>query len=332
MANTHSQGAFGRLLMAPGLAPHNFNATPTAKGVAIEFLSETISERQRIIGGRGIRGTLSNASERARTSTSVFAGEISMYVSSNDIHTFCSTEANGGLGLFGMDEPDVTDTFELDDTALGYIGILIDTDYGTWEYQDCKLDYWQMRSRAPTPGRSGEPDMVYLTLGIQCSSLVKDTAWPSTTVPAIGTAANDSPYVFADSSESTGITIAGTERAVEEFVIRVDHRLKAKYTNSLTPHSLRATDRIVRAMFRVPWNTTNDDLFGLSNVGVQANLKLSNGGAGLPYSTHIQMPGLQVPQESPVIPGKGQVSLIVQGVARSKGASKELTIVNDHNA
>ncbi len=309
----HSQGALSAMIVGPQAAPHNYS---TGTGIAVEFLSENIRKKGRHIGNNGIRGTLSEAKERVRNGASYFSGEIVMYISPNDI-------ANFGVNVLGMTESP-SGTFTVDDT-LPYFGLLIDRDEGVVEFKNCMLDYWILQSRAPSFGEEGEPDMVLFRLGVIASEESTGTAWPGSP-PALGTAAADAPYTFADTDGQ--ISLAGSTRDVEEFIIVNRNFLKPKYTNSLLPTSIRPRWRLLQARFRVPWNSNNTNLYGLAVAGVAGSVTMVNAG----LSTALTFGTLQVPDDSPVIPGKDQIDLIVDGVARTSGAIKELVIVNDNIA
>jgi len=229
-----------------------------------EYLRHNIRKVGRIIGGRGIRGTLSRFKLRHREGASWFYGDIEMYVSPADLVTllpkmFSDTQVSGT-------------TFSASDT-LPYFGLLVDTDYNTFEFKDAKVDSWVLRSRAPQFREEGEPDMLYLTLSIIASDRTKGTTWP-VSPPSFGTNAANEPYVFSDCD--AGVTLSGSTRFIEEFVIVGRNFLYPKYGNSLKPHSLIPRDRMIAARFRVPWNSDNNALdghsFGQSPAFVQRQL------------------------------------------------------------
>ena len=307
---THSQGAFAKMLIEPGAAPHTFDAN----SIAVEFIQETMSKHGRHGGNQGIRGTLEHESARIREMTYFAHGSVLQYVSPNDI-------ANLMGNVFGLNESP-SGTFTVDDD-LPYFGMLIDTDYETWEFTDCKCASWMLRSRAPSFNERGEPDMVYLQWNVIASTVVKGTTWP-VTPPSLGTATADTPYAFADSD--SGITIAGSARAVEEMVMLVDNDLKAKYTNSLGPHSHRARDRRIMLNFKMPWNSDNDSVYGQAVAGAAGSIVFTNSG----MSTTFTLGKYQVPDRSPFVRGKRQIPLILEGEVRGNGATSSLVVVNDN--
>lgn len=306
---THSQGAFGNLLIEPGAAPHTFNASSER----YEFLQENLMRRGRIVGGNEVSGSRSMRSERTRRAANYFAGSILKNIAPAEFATL--------LPKMMGDNESPAGTFNLAED-IPYFGVLIDRDYGVFEYKDCKVDKWVLRGRAAELGEEGEPDLLTLQLSIVGSDEATDTSWPSPE-PALGTTAAYAPYVFTDACGA--ITLNGAAREVMEFVIVGDNHVKALYTNCLTPHSLVPRNRIIRARFRLPWNSTNADLYNMNYAGATASIVLTNGN----MSTTFTFGRLQVPPDSPTIPGKDTIDLVVEGIATMVSTTRELVVVND---
>jgi hypothetical protein len=310
---THTQGAFCKLLIEPGAAPHTFDAN----SYATEFLTENIAKKGRHGGNNGIRGTLARQIFRRRQLAAYFHGSVNMYVSPSDFAFLL-------LNVMGYTESPAG-TFVPSTAAspeLPYFGIQVFREARTFEIKNCKLNSWTLRSRAPDFGDEGEPDMCYLTLDVIGSEENNNATFPGTP-PAIGTTAlADTPYTFQD-----GVyTLSAAARAVEEFTLKETYNVKAKYANELFPHSLRATDRIVQARFKVPYNATNLDLYGQAVTGAAGSIVLTNS----TVSTSITFGKLSVYDQSPTASqGKQQVALEVEGHVLADGATPELTIVND---
>ena len=316
----HSQGAFAKLLIEPGAGAHTFDGS----SLAIEFLSETMSDHGRMGGNNGIRGTLRREAARTRQLTGFVFGEITMYVSPNDLDRLA-------LNVFGMaaqvGTPVGSTTFTLDDT-LPYFGMLIDTDSGittspaTFQMTDCMISDWELSARAPRFGEEGEPEMVLLRMGIIGSSVGLATAWPGS-APAVPFAEVDRPYQFADSD--SGITLSGAVRAVQAFKLKVDMKTFAKYTNSLTAHSHRATARDITAAFQLPWNDDNDDLYNQAVAGAAGSLVFTNGA----FSSTFNLGRFQVPNNTPIVRGKTEVPLNISGIVGGTGSTADLVLIND---
>jgi len=305
---THSQGAFAKLLFEPGASPHTFDSSSEV----YEFLAEDVGKNGRIIGGNEVSGSRSHRSERTRLGISYFRGSIIKNVSAAEFATLLpkmlGANASGTTFALAEDVP--------------YFGMLIDRDYGVFQYKDCKIDKWILRGRAPELGEDGEPDMLTLQLDILASDEDDSASWPGSP-PSLGATAAYSPYTFQDSC--SGITLNGSVREAMEFVIVGDNKIKALYTNCGTPHSLVPRDRIIMARFRVPWNSTNADLYDQAVGGAAASVVLTNG----TVSTTFTFGRLQVPAKSPRVPGKDTIDLIVEGQATMVSTTRELEVTND---
>jgi hypothetical protein len=308
---THSQGAFGKFIIEPGASPHTFDAS----SLRFEILHENIRKVGRHGGDNGIRGTLSHASERIRALPGYFYGPVTMYVTPNSLDALL-------INCLGFTE--VTNVFTVSDT-LPYFGILIDREEEQWEYSDCMVASWYIRGRAGQHGEMGEPELLQLTMNIIACSEDNTTTWPSPE-PTLGvTALSDGAYIFSDSD--SGITLSGAARAIEEMIFHVNHFAFPKYANSLSAHSIRPRDRLVQSRFRLPYNSDNAGLYGQAVGGAAATLAFTNS----TVSAQFDLAKFQVPDNSPTISrGKNQISLVVDGVARMDGTTKELIITNDN--
>lgn len=297
---THSQGAYTAVLFEPAAAPHTFDASSEA----YEFLSHDIKHYGRLAGHHGIRGTRARPSVRVRKMASFLYGTMHMLVSPGDLVTILPKAL--GAAAAGT-------TFSLD-PDVPYFGMLCDMDYGVFEYKDCKIDKMVIRSRAPELKEDGEPDLLYLSLAIIGSDFSTATTWP-VSPPSIGTTAlKDAPLTLADSCGA--VTINAVVRDIEEFAFSVNNFLYARYTNCLTPHSIRPRDREVSFACRVPWNSTNEDLFNMSAAGAAASLVFTNS----TVSARINLTNLHVVPQGPAPDrGKQEVSLELNGFSTATG-------------
>ncbi len=309
--SAQSQGVFSALLIEPGASAHTFDASSER----YEFLAENMAKHGRIVGARGIRGTRSAPSERTRAGAYYVYGSVTMDISPADFTNLLPH-------ILGAAES--SDTFALaEDTP--YFGMLIDRVGDVFEYSDCKVNRAILRGRAPRFNEEGSVDLLNLTLEIIGTDEDKTTAWPGTP-PSLGTDANDAPYVFSDSDG--GVTILSGTREIEDFVIVVDNHQYARFVNSLTPDSICPTDRTVMARFRVPYNSTNHSaLYDQAVAGSTASVVFTNNN----MSTTFTFGTLQIPTLSPSVRGKQDVSLYLDGIARTVTTTKELVVTNDDN-
>jgi len=308
-AGTHSQGAFTQIIFSADgdTAPHSYAGADGA--YLLEFLNESLQIGGRIVAtDAGITGTRTHRSERARAGTPFRGGMIHMFVSPTDLVYLLPM-------LIGNNEsPSGTFTVAAD---IPYFGILIDNDYSTFEFKDCKVNQWILRGRAPEHNEGGAPELMMLSMEIYASDHAAGTAWPGSP-PSLDVT---NPWVFTDAA----ITLEGSARSVEDFVIVCHNHLQVKYTNATTAHSICPRDRTIRGRFRVPWNATNADLYGTATSGAAASIVFTNGG----LSTSLSFGRFQIPPERPMIPGKRDVPLILDGDFRGVSTTEDLVVVND---
>ena len=307
---THSQGAYGQILLEPGSSPHTFDASSKA----IRFLSETMTEHGRILSTQGIGGgTLQVEAARIRSGIGFTYGEIVLALSPNDVdvlaeHVWSFTESP-------------TDTWAQSD-ALNYFGLLIDTDYYTWEFTDCMITDWEISARAPQFNEQGQPELVLCKLGIRASGVTAGTSWPGSP-PSLGVAAVDRPYVLSDSDGL--FSFESTARPIQAFRFKVDRGLYTKYANATPAHSQRSTMRHNQIVLQLPWNSDNLDLYNVAIAGSAGSFKFANGA----FSSLFNLGRVHFPNNTPIIRGKGEVPLNLFGLVTGTGATADVQIVND---
>lgn len=307
---THSQSKYSQILIEPGVGPHTFDAN----SYPLYFLTETLAEKGRLIGGQGNGGgTLQIEAARIRKGIPFSAGEIVMYLSPNDVNFLADA-------VWGFTESP-TNTFTQSD-ALPYFGVLVDTDYNTFEFTNCMIDYIEISARAPQQDEQGEPEMVLCKMGIRASECTLGTAWPGSP-PSLGSAAADRGYEIADSDGF--FTFVGTARPIQAFRFRIDRGLYTKYANALTAHSQRSTMRNNQIVCQLPWNSDNVDLYNVAVAGAAGSFKFVNGA----FSTLFNLGRCHFPNHTPVVRG-GEVPLNIFGLVTGTGATPDVQIVNDN--
>lgn len=302
------QGVFTQLLLEPGAAPHTFDSSSER----YEFLWENVSKHGRIIGGNGIRGTRSKASERTRKGAYYVFGTIAMNISPGEFVTLLPK-------ILGADASGTT--FALAEQTP-YFGMLIDRGADVFEYTDCKVNRAILRGRAPQMNEEGEPELLELQLQIMGKTETTATSWPGSP-PSLSTNGNVSPFVLSDGV----LTMQSATWPFEEFVLVIDNHLEARFVNSLTAYTICPRDRTVMLRARVPWGEDNvySTLYGQALAGATGSLAFTNG----TVSTTFTFGTLQVPDNSPVVQGKRGISLELDMIARSVTTTKEVSVTND---
>jgi len=316
---THSQGVFSKLLIEPGTSPHTFDANSER----YEFLRENLRMHERIVGGGEMTGSRSRRHERTRLGVPYIYGSILKWISPAELDTLL-------IHMLGNNQSP-TDQFNLTE-SLPYCGILLDRDEGVFQYNDNKVTRWILRGTAPELNDQSAPELVTLELFVIGSQEVGPNdsgapSWPGSE-PSLGTSAAYAPYVLSDTDSA--VTIKGSARAITEFVLVCDHRCYARYVNSLVPHSIIERDRIIRARFRLPWNSTYSSLYATDLAGAAASVVLTNGA----FSTTWTFDRLQIARNTPAADrGREEIGLILDGQVTDRSLdSNELLVLNDATA
>lgn len=307
---THSQGAFGQVFLtaAGDTAPHSYESGDGA--IRLEFASCTLGVEGRIIGmDAGITGTRSRRADRARHAAPTRRGWIEMPVSAADFANL--------LPILGFNNESPSGTFN-QTNAVPYFGVLVDTDYSTMEFKDCMVNRWVLRGRAPSMGESGQPDLLLLQMEVYASDDADGTALPSSP-PAL---TSQGFYVFSD----LALTLGGSARDVQEFMLFCDFGVFAKMANALTVHSMVPTRRICKLRAVLPWNSTNADLYDIAIAGAAGSAVLTNSG----LSTTFTLDNVKWPRKSPVIRGKTEIPLEIEAdILDVDSDNDEIKVVND---
>ena len=171
-------------------------------------------------------------------------------------------------------------------------------------------------SRAVFTATQGQP--LNLSLEIEAGT---ETVAAASGFPAI-TPSNTAPYIISDGV----LTIGGTAYSFSQVTLTIDNVVDAdRFLNSTTRSEIPATDRIITLSATLPYTSSEVALYDLAVGGLSASLAWTNGG----YSTTFTFPRIQIPAESPVVGGKGEIPLVINAVARQEGTNKELEVEHD---
>jgi hypothetical protein len=122
------------------------------------------------------------------------------------------------------------------------------------------------------------------------------------------------------------VVIGGVTYQIKECEIVIDNKLDGdRFLNSRTRTAIVAQDREVMVNFSLPWG----DAVAAYNSGVggvAVTVTFTNGTVSLAFS----FVKVVFPRKSPTVPGKQEIMLPLQGVAKSSGATKELVVTLDH--
>lgn len=297
-----AQGALTRLFVEPGAAPHTFDSSSES----YEFVSESVKKRGRVIGGNGIRGTRSSPKERTRLGAYTVGGRIVFNPDPGMLDLWLPRILGGS---------ESADSFPLAE-ALPSFGLLFNRVTTTFEYKDCQVSRAMFHGKAG-PG-DGDADLVELIVEVMAKDEATGTSAPSVT---LSTASNTAPYVHSDATFSFN----SAARQPREWWVMIDNHLQARWVNSLTATRISARDRTVVCRIAIPYDDDAANLYTQSAAGASGTVTLTNGA----MSTLFTFGNLQSVKESPVTPGKTELELYLNMVARSDGGTKELVVTSD---
>ena len=281
--------------MAIGAAGTEIGAFATA----IEFVSEEMRKRGRILQTSGLRGGRGHPSERTAEGICEVGGTIRLHVSPALLDLVWPLILGGTKG--GDNTIALTET-------LPEFDLLIDRVTRRFVYRNCRVNQAVLR------GQSG--GLVELVLSL----IGKSEEVSSMAFPAIS-AALEPPYLF----QQGVLTLQSAARSCFDFELTIDHRLQRRYANSATATELLATDRVVSFRCSTPFTAAEVGLYQQSLSGAAGTLALTNG----TRSCQLQFGCLQFPDLSPVVAGREEIPLKLDGIARRVGSTAELIVTND---
>ncbi len=304
---TCSQGALSRLYVEPGVSPHVFDTNSET----YEFMSESLQKKGTVVHPNGIRGTRSQAYERARLGPYTVGGSI-LFNPDPAMLDLWLPRILGGT--------ESTDVFPVAE-GLPAFGVLIDKVAQTFEYKDCYV------SRATFAGQAnqfgGTPQPLSMNVELAGKSRATGTSVPNV---SLSTASNTAPYIFEDGT----CTIAGVSRQILSFVLMIDNNLQVRFTNSLTATDICPQGRSVYFRVWVPFasSTPITSLLDQSAAGSSVVLTFTNGNMSLSFSLTI----VNFENIDPVVTGKQEITLELGGFARMSGTTREIVTTSDSTA
>lgn len=263
----------------------------------MEFLTQGVTCYDERAHDEGIAGTRSLYASRERIVKQWVRGPLTMNPSPTELD-FWLKYALGGEAVAG--------TFTLEETIPSFY-MIEDKGDTVHEWPVCYVDSLEIS------GAQGQP--ISVVAQIEGKSETKDgAAFPSVS------RATDTMYVFSDLT----LTLGGTAYAVESFNFKIDNLLdKERWLNAVTRAEIPSQGRIVSLSIRLPWDATNDALYGVALGGIEGVLVLNNG-----VKTYTCTFGtLCAPKEGPQTPGRTGLRFPVNFLAKHDGTNKEVVIV-----
>lgn len=291
-----------RFATEPGSSPHTFDSSSEF----LECYAFGVQKVPTIVFSDTIRGTRDQASERTRQGPSYVRGPISMPVDVAAMDNWLPRI------LGGNESADVFPVAE----SLPAFGLLADLGATTHEYKDCYVNSAVFSGRAYNG--QGQPDPLRLQMSILGMTEATGTTFPSISAP---TAANTAPLLFEDGA----FTVNGSSRCVMAFSVSIHNMLQARWCNSLTPSVIYPRGRVIQVSLVVPYDSTNQSMYGQSYAGATSTITFTNGNTSFGFT----FGRLQIPTQSPIVVGRGEVLLRLNGIARSITTTKSIVGAND---
>jgi hypothetical protein len=265
------------------------------------FVNESLARRGLIIPRDGIRGSRSAVANDTRQGPYRVVGSVLLEPTPADLSIWLPRIL--GAAPSGS-------TFALAG-ALPSFSLSVDRVAKVFTYAGCKVN------RATFAGEKGGLVRLRLDIVGQSESVATAGSFPTLTAST-----EAGPYLFAGDPT---LTLNSVTREVQDFELAIDNGLVTdRFMNSLTVVNLPEGDRAVTLRTRHAWASANVDLYNQALAGAPGTLAFANGGS----STTFSFGTLQVPANSPTTPGKSEILLTLDMVARQTGGTLELTVSN----
>lgn len=326
--NDPAVGVYGKLLLEPGNSPYTFDASSTRLEILPEGgPAENFQKHGRHIGGQGIWGGLYPLSTRVREGAAFYEGSFAINPSPGYMEILLPY-------LVG----DLDTGVYYPNNCPAWFGLLIYRDdhweAGTigWEFLNCRVAWWELRSRAPNFREDGTPDLFTLRVHVIGKSESRGTTWPSPE-PALPEGESYAPYIFSDADDAGDgtVTINGAARDPYTMVLRYDNGLRVRYAASASP-SIFSTGRKITWALQFPWDSAHENLYNMAYAGAAASLKLAYSVGLNDYSTLFSFANFKAPPESPFIKDENEVFFTVEGqaygLASAEATTKEFSVTN----
>lgn len=273
---------------------------------AYEFVRDDVMLEEILADGSAIRGTRSRPTERYRVVQRSVRGSVVM--NPNPVELSNLLPRMLGAAASGI-------TFNLAETLPSFY-YTSDRVTKVPTFNGCVVGKWTFRATV------GQP--LELTLEIVG---VDETIGAAGEFPALTIDETSPPFILPD----LALTIGGTTYTCDQFEISGDNVLEVRFGNSLTPTAINPTDRIITVSTRVPYGDAGT-LYGTGSAGLAMVANFTNGGAGggaAGVNLKFDMPIVRFPKKTPVVDGRGEEWLLIDGRACKSGSTAELTVTCD---
>lgn len=304
MSQCMSIGSAGKLAVQGGATPRTFNALSER----YDILYETLTQKQRRVGNRTIKGDLSDWRERNVEGASMVSGVIAFQASPQFFRNWeqriVGDVDSGNNNANG-------DNIYYPGTSLPSFDVMIYREARTFHYTECYVNQCVIRGEN-VPGEE-EPEIIDVVVQLIGKTSNDNATWP-TPEPSLGTTVNDYPYVMGLST----LDAASASREYDRFTLSIDHGLIVKFRNSLTISCIRPGRRKVRLQTNNPFlSASYGALHNTLSSPISGALRFTRGDA----YTEFAFGTLDNLGEHPMIRGKTEVPHVLDFQALKNGST-----------
>ena len=309
MANTQNLGFDHRFAVGPAGGTLEYT---------LDVLSSNVRLQMDVLDATGITGVRDRRTDRTRLGIQRIGGQLTIAASPRALDWFMPYILGGSESSDAYAVADTLPGFDLWDDILGD---------GTYIFEYGEL--YVSRFSLPLRGGGNGGGILTFTLDVVGKTYTEDAAgggswstganWTGGTEIALqSTAGRDDPYTFWDST----ISLFGDTVPIDEGELVIDNALDVRFRNSRTAVSIRPTDRLVSVMANVPLNTTAITDYFSDVAAEDASITLANG----TVTSVFNLNDLRVSDEGPEVRGRGDVPLILRGMARANSTTDSVGV------
>ena len=267
----------------------------------LDFMSENLVMREIPIDSNGVRGTRSPNVDRVRMGLRYVGGTINLQP--NPVETGLLLEWIMGASPSGSGPV----TYALADTLPSRY-VTVDRVAKVFTYAGCKVD--------KATFRCNQGQALEISLDVVGTT---ETVGNSGTFPSLSIDTSAGPWIFSDMA----ISLNSSTLTVRECEIVVDNVIdRERFFNSNTLTTVETLDRNVFFRTMVPYGDWTS-LYGASGAGgLDCVATFTNG----VYILTMTFGKVVIPRTTPMIPGRREVMLPLEGKAYKTGSTRELSI------
>lgn len=270
-------------------------ANPTT--YMLDFMSESLRRVDESVDGNGVRGTRSRHATRVRAGLQRIAGPVRWQPNAADLHQLLpwilcgtTTVVSGTKKWYHLGETAATRYVQIDRHAKVFT-------YSTVGVDTCKFSADQGALLNAEAGL------------VACTETVGNAG----TFPALAVDITTNPFILSD----LVMTVGGTTVTAKRFEVELNNNIdKDRFFNSNTMTAVVALDRVVTFRTQLPYG----DFTALYNTGAGTGVAVlatfTNGSVSLIFN----MGSVIFPPMSPLVPGREEVMLDLEGKAYRTGA------------